>query len=100
MVVKMRRKPKEKSTKKPYSVSKYKPWFFWQKCCECGDEVRRELVYQIDIEWYRKLVTLLGPDIISNGISFDIYHFCSKCCTSSQDAENLFIIKYLPLYRS
>jgi hypothetical protein len=97
----MRKKPKEEPIKKRYKIFEYKPWFFWQKCCECGDEIRREVVYQIFIGWYRKkLATLLGPDIISNEISFDSYYFCSKCCTSSQDAENLFIIKYLPLYMS
>jgi hypothetical protein len=95
----MRRKPKEELIKKPYKISEYKPWFFWIKCCECGDEVRREIVYQIDIGWYRKLATNLGPSIVSNGTSIDTYHFCSKCCDSSQNAENLFIAKYLPLYK-
>jgi len=95
----MRRKPKEKPIKRPYEVTSHSSWFCWEKCCECGNEVRREIVYEISIRWYRKLIAgPLGIVCRSDGISTDIYNFCSECCGSMTDAENLFIVKYLPLY--
>jgi hypothetical protein len=96
----MRRKPKEKSVKLPYEITYYKPWFFWKKCCICGDEVRRETIYEISITWYTKKIDLdSGAICRSAPPTTDFYRFCSQCCISMEHAEDLFVKHWLPLYQ-
>jgi hypothetical protein len=96
----MRRIPKKKPIKLPYEMAEYKPWFFWKRCCECGDEVRRETIYEIGIRWRVKRLGFSSAYVTATGFATDFYHFCSRCCISMMDAENLFIRKYLPLYKT
>ena len=96
----MRRKPKKKPAKRPYRMCGFKPWFFWKKCCKCGDEVRREIVYEISITWYTKKINSdFGAIMHSAPPTTDVYYFCSKCCTSMAAAEDTFVSNWLPLYQ-
>ena len=84
---------------KQYRFSIICPWFFWKECCMCKYEIRREKLYKIQIDWIRKKF-LKENSIIEKygGCYTDTYHFCSKCCLNSHEAEQIFVEDFLPLY--
>lgn len=72
----MERNPKEYKKMQYYRsilYRKIRPLFFWERCDKCGNEFRRETMYEVEI-----------PSII--GFPWRYYkHGCSKCFLQIDD---------------
>jgi len=95
----LKREKSQPPKAKKYRAKTIKPWF-WKECCICGDEMRREPVHRILIDWFEKRC---GPDNMCvvrdwGGIT-DTYYFCNACCPTLSDACKYFERELLPLYR-
>lgn len=70
----MKRKHKEKY----HSLYRCNPWFFWKKCCQCGDDFRRERGYR----------AMEGPYYAGVG---NWVYLCQSCGPSIDDAHQYFL---------
>lgn len=72
------------------SISKYDitqdfPFFFWKKCDKCGDEIKREIMWRIDMLSDCVVTTPNGITYRYDGHSMGTYnlHFCTECYNDS-----------------
>lgn len=57
-----------------HEIYRCNPWFFWQECCNCGQEFRREKGWR----------AFTGPFIGGVGV---FRYICASCAPSRDHAE-------------
>lgn len=74
---KIRRKS-DKSLYKNYEITEIFPFFFWKRCEKCNDEIKRELMWRVDIYGTRWGNIYYEGNINNHKI------FCKECFSKTE----------------